>query len=651
MEEKKEMSQDQKDELIKKELEEAEILEKKLASERRDEVSRMVADLEKENSDREDQENKETEEPDREKKAEEILRRVNQKKQEEEEAKRAAGIEENPAAGSRRRKKGSGKGKKTAAVIAAAAAVILIGGYFAAGLRYRNAFLPGTVINGADVGGKTAEEVKDLIAQGINTYTLTLLERDGKTETITKEEIGLSAGFDGSLEQIIGSQDPNTWLMAMIRGSEYNIEAMISYDSASLAERINSLECMKEENIVPPQDAYVSEYVSGQGYSIVPEVEGTELNPDLVLKKAEEAVQSLRTELSLDEEGCYKEPAVKSDDPQLKERADNLNRYVNVTVTYKFGDKQEVLDGDTIHQWLITDGGNMDISLEGVKGYVQTLATKYNTAYRAKTLKTSYGPEVTITRGNYGWRIDQAAEAEQLIGIIRSGESQEREPVYAQTAASHGPNDYGDTYVEINLTAQHLYFYKEGKLLVESDFVSGNVARGYTTPPGAYPLTYKERNATLRGQGYASPVSYWMPFNGGIGMHDASWRSSFGGTIYKTNGSHGCINLPYAAAKTIYENISKGMPVLCYNLAGTEQRSTTQTAPQTQPQTQPATETQPAQTPPPAETQPPVETQPAVETQPQTQPAPGPGETKAPAGPGDQVGQNPDEQAGPGVGL
>ena len=257
MEEKKEMSQDQKDELIKKELEEAEILEKKLASERRDEVSRMVADLEKENSDREDQENKETEEPDREKKAEEILRRVNQKKQEEEEAKRAAGIEENPAAGSRRRKKGSGKGKKTAAVIAAAAAVILIGGYFAAGLRYRNAFLPGTVINGADVGGKTAEEVKDLIAQGINTYALTLLERDGKTETITKEEIGLSAGFDGSLEQIIGSQDPNTWLMAMIRGSEYNIEAMISYDSASLAERINSLECMKEENIVPPQDAYV----------------------------------------------------------------------------------------------------------------------------------------------------------------------------------------------------------------------------------------------------------------------------------------------------------------------------------------------------------------------------------------------------------
>ena len=100
--------------------------------------------------------------------------------------------------------------------------------------------------------------------------------------------------------------------------------------------------------------------------------------------------------------------------------------------------------------------------------------------------------------------------------------------------------------------------------------MSGNAARGYDTPSGAYPLTYKQRNATLRGADYATPVSYWMPFNGNIGMHDATWRGSFGGSIYRTNGSHGCINLPKAAAKTIFENIEKGMPVLCYHLGGTE---------------------------------------------------------------------------------
>ena len=100
--------------------------------------------------------------------------------------------------------------------------------------------------------------------------------------------------------------------------------------------------------------------------------------------------------------------------------------------------------------------------------------------------------------------------------------------------------------------------------------MSGNAAKGWSTPAGAYSITYKQRNATLKGQGYATPVSYWMPFNGGIGLHDANWRKTFGGTIYKTNGSHGCVNLPPAVAKTIYENISAGDPVLCYHLDGTE---------------------------------------------------------------------------------
>lgn len=120
---------------------------------------------------------------------------------------------------------------------------------------------------------------------------------------------------------------------------------------------------------------------------------------------------------------------------------------------------------------------------------------------------------------------------------------------------AHDGNDYGNTYVEVNLTAQHLFMYKEGQKILESDFVSGNVSKGYTTPPGLFGLTYKQRDATLKGQGYASPVKFWMPFNGGIGFHDASWRNTFGGTIYKKSGSHGCINMPYAAAKTLFENV------------------------------------------------------------------------------------------------
>ena len=94
--------------------------------------------------------------------------------------------------------------------------------------------------------------------------------------------------------------------------------------------------------------------------------------------------------------------------------------------------------------------------------------------------------------------------------------------------------------------------------------MSGNLARGYGTPAGVFGLTYKERNATLTGETYASHVDFWMPFNGNIGMHDASWRSSFGGEIYQNSGSHGCINLPREAAEIIYEHVERGFPVICY---------------------------------------------------------------------------------------
>ena len=113
---------------------------------------------------------------------------------------------------------------------------------------------------------------------------------------------------------------------------------------------------------------------------------------------------------------------------------------------------------------------------------------------------------------------------------------------------------------------------REGNLVWESPCVTGNVSKNYTTPPGIFPLTYKERDRILRGAKkadgtyeYESHVDYWMPFNGGIGLHDANWRGSFGGSIYQKAGSHGCINLPPDKAKVLYDLVEKGMPVICYN--------------------------------------------------------------------------------------
>ena len=563
---------------------------------------------------------------------------------------------------SRKRQEGGKQKKKIPVLVASAVAAVLILGsgiYLFIGSTYKDTFFAGTVINGQDASGMTVDEVKTMISREISSYELTLLERDGKQETITREQLGLMAEFDGTLEKILEEQNPYAWLPAQIKGSEYEIPAMVVYEEENMEKVLKNLDCMDEEQTVKPENARISQYIPGTGYVIEPETEGNEVDYERFQEAVVQAVTELKGELSLEEAGVYVEPEIRAEDETLQTLLEQYNRYGTITVTYTFGDKKEVLDGETISQWLYAEGDEVIISDEAVTDYVQTLATKYNTAYRAKSLKTSYGPTVVINRGHYGWKIDQAAEKKKLMEILKAGESVTREPEYSQKAASHGANDYGDTYVEINLTAQHLFFYKDGKLLVESDFVSGNVSKGWTTPPGAFPITYKERNATLDGEGYSTPVSYWMPFNGGIGMHDASWRSSFGGTIYKTNGSHGCINLPPAVAKTIYENISQGDPVLCYELAGTEQSSTSGKDGQQTQESKPA-ESKPAETKP-AETQPaetkPAETQPAetkpAETQPaETKPAETkPAETK-PAEPGLAGGDGGNTQEkGPGTGL
>ena len=484
----------------------------------------------------------------------------------------------------RGKNRGAGMNKDLAVKIAAVCGgvVVLVGAvggglYWHESLKYQTCFLPGTIVDGMDVTGKTASEVEDAIAEQLKGYTLTINGREELSESITGESVGLYAEFDDTLEKAVAAQKPMNWGKYRFGKAvnDVNTDALLHYNSEMLDEAVAGLSCMDRENMREPQDARISDYDSATGsYTIIKEDEGTELLEDKVKEAVASAIMSLSESVNLEEQGCYLSPAVTSGDEALNTACESMNRYVGAKITYKFGDRSETLSGNEIHNWLTVNGTSVGVSEAKAAEYVKNLASAYNTAYKPKTLKTSYGKNVTITTGSYGWKIDQTKETAALVSLIKNGEQTSREPEYSQKAASRSGNDYGNTYVEINLTAQHLYFYVDGKLLVQSDFVSGNAAKGWSTPAGAYALTYKQRNATLKGQGYATPVSYWMPFNGGIGLHDANWRKIFGGTIYKNKGSHGCINLPPAVAKTIYENISAGDPVLCYHLDGTESSST-----------------------------------------------------------------------------
>ena len=120
-----------------------------------------------------------------------------------------------------------------------------------------------------------------------------------------------------------------------------------------------------------------------------------------------------------------------------------------------------------------------------------------------------------------------------------------------------------ELYVEVDLSDQTVDLYKDNDIILTTLCVTGKDST--PTRIGYFPIKYKTYDTYLKGPGYNSHVYYWMPFDGGIGLHDAAWRDEFGGDIHFNNGSHGCVNMPHDAAKTIYENVSTGTKVLVHN--------------------------------------------------------------------------------------
>lgn len=435
---------------------------------------------------------------------------------------------------------------------------------------------PGTRFGNVKLSGKSADGAEEELDGLLADYKLAITGRDGASEVINRDDIKLKYVLDGFGAKLIDAQNPFAWPAHLFRKSAIDEKFDVVYDADMLADKITSMKMTSEENMAEPVDAYIGDYESGVGFKIVGEVIGSKLDMEKFEAAVEDALTNVQSELDADKAGCYIDPQVYSDDKKLVKQEKRLNKYTDTRLTYTFGDDTVVLDGDTIYKWMdIKKNGKVSLDEEKIREFVRGLGSKYDTIFRTRTFKTSYKKDVVINGGDYGWWMNREKEVSELKELIKKGTVADREPVYFQKAEKYGKDDYGDTYVEINLTAQHLFLYKDGKVVLESDFVSGKDTKDRKTPGGVFGITYKERDATLVGADYETPVSYWMPFNGSIGMHDATWRKKFGSNIYKSGGSHGCINLPFNVAARIYDEIEKNTPVICYYLAGTESTSIT----------------------------------------------------------------------------
>lgn len=420
-----------------------------------------------------------------------------------------------------------------------------------------------TTIDGINMFGKSVEDAKDIILYKLDNYCVEIYEEDQKTQYITGNDIGLKYDLENQIENIKDKENPFWCIAGMLKHNSYETDNIVSIDKELLGKSVDKIIESRNKNIIENENAKI-DYNDGE-YIVVDEKYGNIIDKNVLEEKITEAIEEVEQEINIEKLNCYAKPEYTSKSKEVVQAKDTLNKYLCAKVTYSFGNEKEILNKDQIHNWLsVDDKYEVDIDDEKVKEYVKALANKYNTVGKEREFTTSSGNKIKISGGSYGNKIDEDFECALLIDTIKKGKNISKEPEYSQKALYTGKNDIGNTYVEIDLSRQHLWFYKGGTLITEGDIVSGNVNNNCATPSGIYSLAYKQKDTVLKGQGYASPVSFWMPFNGGIGIHDASWRYTFGGNIYVSNGSHGCINAPYSLANTIYNNIDSGTPIICY---------------------------------------------------------------------------------------
>lgn len=444
--------------------------------------------------------------------------------------------------------------------------------YVAISVYFMSHFFVNTKINGKNFSGKTTSDVEKYLQTNIKDYKLTILENEGRQDVISGSEIGLEYRAGTEAEKLLKDQNGFAWPKAFFTENSRKVSVNVSYNEESLNQRISQLSCLQTEQ-TPAENAKPE--FDGNQYVIKPEVYGNAVDKERLTEQVKVHITEFQPQLDMVATKCYAKPKYTEDSKEVQEACDAMNKYVNASITYPMNEPV-VVDKALISQWLQVDG-EMKVSLntEAMKQWFTAFGDKYDTQGTTRTFTTPAGKSATVTGGTYGWSIDEDTELVNLQNSILNGEVVTREPAYyaGGTAAAHSGQDWGNTYAEVDMSAQHMWYIQNGQVVLETDVVTGEPIPSKITPEGVYSLMWKQPNSVLVGDinpdtgepAYRTKVKYWMQVtSSGVGFHDAIWQTAFGGTLYQIpgTGSHGCINMPLDQAGALFNMIEPGTPVI-----------------------------------------------------------------------------------------
>lgn len=453
--------------------------------------------------------------------------------------------------------------------------LLFMAAYISLTIYYRDRFSMNTWVNGVYCTGKSVEEVNSELLSKVKAPIVVLTDMSGNTYEIPLEEVGYQSDYLPELESLLMGQNPYLWIDYLNSRQACEIKPNSSFSENELYKRFLEIPIIKEELEKKTEFGIVFDDALNC-YALKDNLKGR-FDVDKVWNEMLNAIETKTYMIDMRKLQCTYDIAYTEEQKKTLIQWEKISDFQRCVLQYDMGAEQIAFTPDVMAEFLKKEDGfpvfdktgEVILDKASVEAYIAKLAAEYDTYGKERIFTATSGKEITLTKGNYGTTLDQKAEVdflmENLMQPAMHGEvTQLHIPDYEREAFARGKNDIGGTYVEIDMTAQKMYYYVDFELVIETDIVSGDMKRKWNTPEGVYSVYNKQRNRTLRGPGYESFVKYWVPVYKGIGIHDANWRDEFGGEEYLKNGSHGCINTPRDIMADFYEIVEIGTPVIMF---------------------------------------------------------------------------------------
>lgn len=438
---------------------------------------------------------------------------------------------------------------------------IVVGIYIIGTILFTFVSLPNTHVNGRDVSFAPKESV---IGDSVGDFDIKIKGIDDKELVFNSKDIDYKANIPkgASLDQ-----NPLKWPISFFSKESFEFDYKVNYDENKLEDILKNSKFMNK--IVEPEDAKLE--FDGKEFKIKEEIKGNKVKYNKLKEALVSAIKTRNADIELDE-SFYEQPKVYAKDENLQKALNQANEALKLSFKFNINGFDYKIEGEKLADMVNFEDEKLTLNHEKVTEYVSKMAEETNTYGKNRKFKATDLGEITVNPGVYGYKLNEEETIKSFLDAFKKGKSAEIEPVYLKAGLNRyeDGSDIKDTYIEVDLSRQHVWYYKNGQVLLSTDIVTGRLSEGALTNKGVGAILSKEKDSKLKGKNfdgsdYETPVKYWMPIGwDGEGFHDANWRYAFGGNIYLYNGSHGCLNMQPSQAEKLFNLVEHNTPVVVY---------------------------------------------------------------------------------------